>query len=263
MTQTQTHAGALPADFTLTGKRAVVTGASRGLGYDIAIALADYGADVVGFARTASELAALETEITARGRRFVAVTGGVDDHAALETLVRRADAEFGGIDILVNNAGISFIEPAIDVTHEHWDAQFAVNLSGAFFCAQAAARGMIARGYGRIINISSISGVVGMLDHAAYVATKGGLNALTASLAMEWGPHGITVNAIAPTVVLTAMGERVWGLPEKGDPMKAKIPIGRFGKPREIAAAVVYLASDAAGLVNGHVLVLDGGYTAA
>lgn len=260
---TQTHAAVGPLDFNLTGKRAVVTGASRGLGYDIAIALAEYGADVIGFARTASELAALEHEITARGRRFIAVAGGVDDAAAVATLIQRADAGFGGIDILINNAGISFVEPAVDVSREHWDAQFAVNLSGAFFCAQAAARGMIARGYGRIINISSISGVVGMLDHAAYVATKGGLNALTQSLAMEWGPHGITVNAIAPTVVLTAMGERVWGAPAKGDPMKAKIPIGRFGKPREVAAAVIYLASDAAGLVNGHVLVLDGGYTAA
>jgi NAD(P)-dependent dehydrogenase (short-subunit alcohol dehydrogenase family) len=260
---TQTRTAVAPSDFSLTGKRAVVTGASRGLGYDIAIALADYGADVVGFARTASELAALEGEITGRGRRFLAVTGSVDDRAAVQSLVERADAQFGGVDILINNAGISFVEPAVDVTPEHWDAQFAVNLDGAFFCAQAVARGMIARGYGRIINITSISGIVGMLDHAAYVATKGGLNALTASLAMEWGPHGITVNAIAPTVVLTAMGERVWGAPEKGDPMKAKIPIGRFGKPREVAAAVVYLASDAAGLVNGHVLVLDGGYTAA
>jgi len=260
---TQTHAAVTPADFALTGKRAVVTGASRGLGYDIAIALADYGADVIGFARTAHELAALETEITARGRRFLAVTGSVDDQAAVDALVQRADAEFGGVDILVNNAGISFVEPATEVTREHWEAQFAVNLSGAFFCAQAAARGMIARGYGRIINISSIAGIVGMLDHAPYVATKGGLNALTQSLATEWGPRGITVNAIAPTVVLTAMGERVWGPPEKGGPMKAKIPIGRFGKPREVAAAVVFLASDAAGLVNGHVLVLDGGYTAA
>ncbi len=260
---TSTHATVAPTDFSLTGKRAVVTGASRGLGYDIAIAFADYGADVIGFARTASELAALESEITARGRRFLAVTGGVDDSAAVATLAQRAEAEFGGVDILVNNAGISFVEPAVDVSHERWDAQLAVNLSGAFFCAQALARGMIARRYGRIINISSISGIVGMLDHAAYVATKGGLNALTQSLAMEWGPHGLTVNAIAPTVVLTAMGERVWGAPEKGDPMKAKIPIGRFGKPREVAAACVYLASEAAGLVNGHVLVLDGGYTAA
>ncbi len=260
---TQTHAVAAPADFLLTGKRAVVTGASRGLGYDIAIALADYGADVVGFARTGGELALLETEIVARGRRFLAVTGSVDDSEAVSALARRAEAELGGVDILVNNAGISFVEPAVDVSQKTWDAQLAVNLSGAFFCAQAMARGMIARGYGRIINISSISGIVGMLDHAAYVATKGGLNALTQSLAMEWGPHGLTVNAIAPTVVLTAMGERVWGPPEKGDPMKAKIPIGRFGKPREVAAAVVYLASEAAGLVNGHVLVLDGGYTAA
>lgn len=260
---TQTRAAVLPADFQLTGRRAVVTGASRGLGWDIAIALADYGADVIGFARTLSELDALQTEIAARGRRFLGFAGSVDDRAAVDTLAQRVDAEFGGVDILINNAGISSVEPALEITPATWDAQIAVNLSGAFFCAQALARGMIARGYGRIINISSISGVVGMLDHAAYVSTKGGLNALTRSLALEWGPHGVTVNAIAPTVVLTAMGERVWGAPEKGDPMKAKIPIGRFGKPREVAAACVYLASEAAGLVNGHVLVLDGGYTAA
>jgi 2-deoxy-D-gluconate 3-dehydrogenase len=259
----QTQSAVVPTDFLLTGKRAVVTGASRGLGYDIAIALAEYGADVIGFARTTSELDALQTAIEARGRRFAAVTGGVDDPAAIGALVARVDADFGGADILINNAGISAVEPALDITAKTWDAQLAVNLSGAFFCAQALARGMVERGYGRIINISSISGVVGMLDHAAYVATKGGLNALTQSLALEWGPHGLTVNAIAPTVVLTPMGERVWGPPEKGDPMKAKIPIRRFGKPREVAAACVYLASDAAALVNGHVLVLDGGYTAA
>ncbi len=260
---TQTHAALQPADFLLTGKRAVVTGASRGLGWDISIALAEYGADVVGFARTENELSALQTEIETRGRRFVGVIGGVDDTAAVDALVQRVDAEFGGVDILVNNAGISTVEPAVDITHATWDKQLAVNLSGAFFCAQALGRGMIARGYGRIINVTSIAGIVGMLDHAAYVTTKGGLNALTQSLAVEWGPHGLTVNAIAPTVVLTPMGERVWGAPEKGGPMKAKIPIGRFGKPREVAAACVYLASDAAGLINGHVLVLDGGYTAA
>jgi NAD(P)-dependent dehydrogenase (short-subunit alcohol dehydrogenase family) len=241
----------------------VVTGAGRGLGYDIALALADYGADVVGFARTAAELDTLGLEIEARGRRFVGVPGSVAERADVAALAARALEADGGADILINNAGISIVEPALEVTAEHWSAQLAVNLEGAFVCAQAFAPAMIARGWGRIINITSISGVVGMLDHAVYVATKGALNALTKSLAMEWGPAGVTVNAIAPTVVLTAMGERVWGAPEKGDPMKAKIPIGRFGRPREVAAACVYLASDAAGLCNGHILVLDGGFTAA
>ncbi len=250
-------------DFSLIGKRAVVTGAGRGLGYDIALALADYGADVVGFARTAAELDTLGLEIEARGRRFVGVPGSVAERADVAALAARALEADGGADILINNAGISIVEPALEVTAEHWSAQLAVNLEGAFVCAQAFAPAMIARGWGRIINITSISGVVGMLDHAVYVATKGALNALTKSLAMEWGPAGVTVNAIAPTVVLTAMGERVWGAPEKGDPMKAKIPIGRFGRPREVAAACVYLASDAAGLCNGHILVLDGGFTAA
>jgi NAD(P)-dependent dehydrogenase (short-subunit alcohol dehydrogenase family) len=259
---TQPNVIAEPLDFRLTGKRAVVTGASRGLGWDISIALADYGADVVGFARTTAELDALETEIVGRGRRFLGVTGSVDDRAAIAELARRADEAFGGIDILVNNAGTSVVEPAVDTSAASWDTQIAVNLTGAFVCAQTLARGMIERGYGRIINISSVAGVVGIQDHAAYCASKGALNALTQELALEWGRHGITVNAIAPTVVLTPMGERVWGAAEKGDPMKAKIPIGRFGKPREIAAACVYLASEAAGLCNGHILVLDGGYSA-
>ncbi len=250
-------------DFSLSGKRAVVTGAGRGLGYEIALALADYGADIVGFARTDSELGALGHEIAGRGRRFVGVTGSVAERGDVESLAARTQEAFGGADILINNAGISYVEPALEVDAARWSAQFAVNVEGAFVCAQAFAPGMLARGYGRIISISSISGIVGMLDHAAYVATKGALNALTKSLAMEWGSAGVTVNAIAPTVVLTAMGERVWGAPEKGDPMKAKIPIGRFGKPREIAAACVYLASDVAALCNGHILVLDGGFTAA
>lgn len=250
-------------DFSLAGKRAVVTGAGRGLGYDIALALADYGADVVGFARTTTELDALAGEVGARGRRFVGVTGSVADRGDVAALHARARDALGGVDILINNAGISYVEPAVDVSPEHWSAQLAVNLEGAFVCAQSFAPEMLERGWGRIISISSISGIVGMLDHAVYVATKGALNALTKSLAMEWGPRGVTVNAIAPTVVLTAMGERVWGAPEKGDPMRAKIPIGRFGAPREIAAACVYLASDVAGLCNGHILVLDGGFTAA
>ena len=250
-------------DFSLDGKRAVVTGAGRGLGYDIAIALADYGADIVGFARTSAELDALGAEIATRGRRFLGVTGSVAERGDVALLGERTLAAFGGADILVNNAGISYVEPAVDVSAEHYAAQFAVNIEGAFVCAQTFAPGMLAQGYGRIINISSISGVVGLLDHAVYVATKGALNALTKSLAVEWGPGGITVNAIAPTVVMTPMGERVWGAPEKGDPMRAKIPIGRFGKPREVAAACVYLASEVAGFCNGHILVLDGGFTAA
>ncbi len=251
------------SDFSLDGRRAVVTGAGRGLGRAISLALARYGADVVGFSRTPDELASLESEIVALGRRFVAVPGAVDAPADVARLRERVEAELGGTDILINNAGISHVEPALDVTAARWSQQFAVNLDGAFACAQAFAPGMLERGWGRVVNISSISGVVGMPDHAAYVATKGALNALTRSLALEWGPGGVTVNAIAPTVVLTDLGERVWGPPEKGDPMKAKIPIGRFGKPEEVALACVYLASEAAGLCNGHVLVLDGGYTAA
>lgn len=250
-------------DFSLAGKRAVVTGAGRGLGREISIALADYGADVIGFSRTELELDDLEREISARGRRFVGVTGDVGSRDDIARLATRATDAFGGVDILVNDAGIAHVEPALDVSPQRWAEQFAVNVEGAFACAQAFAPAMIAQRYGRVINISSITGVIGLLDHAVYAASKGALNALTKSLALEWGPSGVTVNAIAPTVVLTPLGQRVWGAPEKRDPMMAKIPIGRFGEPREVAAACVYLASRIAGLCNGHILVLDGGYTAA
>ena len=260
---TQTQAAVTPHDFMLTGKRAVVTGASRGLGYDIAIALADYGADVVGFARTASELAALEKEIKRRGRQFLAVTGSVDDRAAVADLAKRADAAFGGIDILVNNAGTSVIEPAVDVSRESWDLQMAVNLTGPFVCAQTFARGMIERGWGRIINISSISGIVGMLDHAPYVGDQRRAQRTHARTRNGVGAARHHRQRDRADRRADRDGRTRLGAAQKGDPMKAKIPIGRFGKPREIAAACVYLASEAAGLCNGHVLVLDGGYTAA
>lgn len=249
-------------DFNLAGKRALVTGAGRGLGRDIAVAFADYGADVVGFARTRTELEALGADIAARERRFLGVAGSVSDGDALEVLHASVEESFGGIDILVNNAGITAVEPALELTSDTWNAILAVNLSGAFFCSRLFARGMIERRWGRVINVSSIAASIALQGHAAYSASKAGLEALTRILAIEWGPSGVTVNAIAPTVVLTEMGQQVWGDPSIGDPMKSKIPIGRFGEPREVAAACVYLASDVAGLCNGTTLTLDGGYSA-
>jgi len=249
-------------EFSLAGKRALVTGAGRGLGRDIAVALADYGADIVGFARTRADLDALGPEIEARDRRFLGVSGSVADGAALDALHTAVEKAFGGVDILVNNAGITAVEPALELGRDAWNAVLDVNLSGAFFCSRLFARGMIARRFGRVINISSVAGSVGLRNHAAYCASKAGLEALTRVLAIEWGPAGVTVNAIAPTVVLTEMGQQVWGEPSVGDPMKSKIPIGRFGDPREVAAACVYLSSEIAGLCNGTTLTLDGGYSA-
>jgi NAD(P)-dependent dehydrogenase (short-subunit alcohol dehydrogenase family) len=246
----------------LQGRCAVVTGAGKGIGRAVCLALAEAGADVLAFSRTAEDLSALGQEIEALGRRFVGVVGDVASASDVGAMAARVSTELGGADILVNNAGVVYAEPALDTTPEHWSETLAVNLTGAFLCAQALAPHMLERRWGRIVNISAQSGVVGAPEHAAYCASKGGLNALTRVLAVEWGPFGVTVNAIAPTVILTPMGQKVWGDPAKGDPMRARIPIGRFGEPHEVAAAVVYLASEAASLVNGHIMMLDGGFTA-
>lgn len=248
--------------FGLEGRRAVVTGAGKGIGRSICLALAAAGADVLAFSRSEEDLTTLAAEITAQGRRCVTVCGDVSQPCDVAIMAREADESLGGADVLVNNAGVVYAEPALDTTPQHWAATLAVNLTGAFLCAQALAPRMLAQGWGRVINISAQSGVVGTPDHAAYCASKGGLNALTRVLAIEWGPRGVTVNAVAPTVILTPMGEQVWGEPAKGGPMRAKIPLGRFGQPHEVASAVVYLASEAGALVNGHVLMLDGGFTA-
>ncbi len=247
--------------FSAAGRCAVVTGAGKGIGRAACLALAEAGADVVAFSRSPEDLPELERDVTARGRRCVTVAGDVANPEDVRALAAAAQT-LGGADILVNNAGIVYAEPALDTSLEHWSATLAVNLTGAFLCAQALAPHMLEQRWGRIINISAQSGVVGTADHAAYCASKGGLNALTRVLAVEWGPRGVTANAIAPTVILTPMGQKVWGEPAKGDPMRAKIPLGRFGQPEEVAAAVVYLASAAGALVNGHVLMLDGGFTA-
>jgi len=171
-------------------------------------------------------------------------------------------AHFGCIDILVNNAGLAIPDSILDTTVEDWDRIMAVNLRAPFLFTQALGPAMIERQQGKIINISSQTGVVAIDDHSAYAASKNGLNALTKSTTCEWAKHNIQCNAICPTVILTPMGEQVWGEPAKGDPMKAKIPAGRFGRPVEVADLVLYLASSASDLINGDTIMMDGGYTA-
>ncbi|MCC7372132.1 MAG: glucose 1-dehydrogenase [Chloroflexi bacterium] len=245
----------------LTGKVAVVTGAGKGIGRAISLELAQAGADVFGVSRTASDLDSLASEVRAQGVRFGACVADLSSAAAAEQAARAA-ADFGQVDVLVNNAGIARTAPAEDVTEADWDAVMDTNLKGAFFVAQAFGRGMLARGGGRIVNVTSQAGVVGLRDHAAYCASKAGLGLLTKVLAIEWGPRGVAVNAVAPTVILTPMGEQVWGDPAVGAPMLAKIPLGRFGRPAEVASVVAFLASDLAGMINGETILIDGGYTA-
>ena len=249
--------------FSLAGRTAVVTGASRGIGRAIALALAAAGADIVATARSTDDLDEVAGDVRARGRACHTIVADLRDVADIRAMAAAAISALGHVDILVNNAGVAFPQEALEVSEEAWDSQFAVNLKGLFFCTQCFGRHMIDRGEGgRIINTSSQAGVVGLPDHAAYCATKAGVGLLTRVLAIEWGRHQVLVNAVAPTVILTEMGERVWGEPAKRDPMLARVPLGRFGRPSEVAGVVVFLASDAASLITGETILVDGGYTA-
>jgi 2-deoxy-D-gluconate 3-dehydrogenase len=249
--------------FSLEGRTALVTGATKGIGLETAKVLADAGADIAAVGRDAQGLRETKAAVEAKGRRCVAIAA---DMATIDGPVKAAKealAAFGTVDILVNNAAIAKIAPLLEATSADWDATMAVNLRAPFLLAQALVPAMIRRGGGKIINISSQAGVIGQDSHAAYGASKGGLNTLTKVMCVEWAKHNIQVNTVCPTVILTPMGEEHWGKPERGDPMKAKIPAGRFGKPVEVADMILYLASSASNLVNGQDLLIDGGYTAA
>jgi NAD(P)-dependent dehydrogenase (short-subunit alcohol dehydrogenase family) len=248
--------------FNVSGKRALVTGATKGIGLEICRVLADAGAHIAAVGRDDAGLQEVVRAVESAGRRVVPIKA---DLATAEGAAAAAQAgldAFGTIDILVNNAGIALVEPLLEAKVEDWDLTMAVNLRAPFIMAQAVAPQMIAQGSGKIINISSQAGVVGLDEHGAYCASKGGLNMLTKVMTSEWAKHNIQVNAVCPTVILTPMGEQVWGDPAKGDPMKAKIPAGRFGKPIEVADLVLFLASPASDLINGQDILIDGGYTA-
>jgi NAD(P)-dependent dehydrogenase (short-subunit alcohol dehydrogenase family) len=235
--------------FDLTGRVALVTGAGRGIGHDLALALVGAGATVVSGIRGGDA----PTESVTIDLRDI---GSI--RAAVDTVVER----HGRIDMLVNNAGLGTNHDALDVTEEEWDELMAVNLKGLFFTCQAAGRHMVARRYGRIVNMSSQAGHVGIRRHAAYSASKGGVELLTKVLALEWGPYGVTVNAVAPTFVRTPGTAERLDRPEFLDDVLTRIPIGRVGTTTEVAAAVIFLASPSAGLVNGTSIVVDGGWTA-
>ncbi len=248
--------------FSVDGKRALVTGATKGIGLEICRVLADAGADIATVGRDAEGLAAAGLAIEAAGRRAVPITADLATVAGAEMAAATALEAFGTIDILVNNAGIALVEPLLTAKPADWDLTMAVNLRAPFIIARSVAPQMIAQQAGKIINISSQAGVVGLDDHGAYCASKGGLNMLTKVMTSEWAKHNIQINSVCPTVILTPMGEQVWGDPAKGDPMKAKIPAGRFGKPIEVADLVLFLASPAADLINGQAILIDGGFTA-
>ena len=248
--------------FSLAGRRALITGASKGIGLEICAVLADAGADVVAVARDTEGLAEARAAVEAAGRECLTVEAELATVEGPRAAARRALAHFGAIDILVNNAAFSQPRSLLETQADDWDRTMAVNLRAPFLLAQVLAPKMIERKRGKIINVSSQTGIVAIPDHCAYAASKNGLNALTKAMTCEWAKHNIQCNAICPTVILTPMGERVWGPPEKGDPMRAKIPAGRFGRPVEVADLVLYLASPASDMINGDTIMLDGGYTA-
>lgn len=249
--------------FDLTGKKALVTGATKGMGRHAAVALAHAGADVFLSGRDEGELAGCAEEVRAQGRRAGTMVAELADVDEVRRLGEAAIQEMGGIDILVNNAGVALLEPVLEVTVEKWDAQLDVNLRAPFFLAQVVARHMVESGRGgKIVNIASTAGLIGVPEHAAYCASKGGLLTLTKTLAFELGPHDIQVNAICPAIVMTPMGRQVWDHPGVREPALEKIPVGRFGKEVDISAAILYLASSASDWMTGSQVVVDGGLTA-
>ena len=245
-------------NFRLDGKVALITGASRGIGFGLARALAEFGAKVAVAAREQRALAELAAMIPGA----LPIQMDLRSIASIREGISRAETHFGRLDVLVNNAGIGANHPALDVTENDWDEIMDVNLKGLFFCAQAAARGMIARGSGRIINISSQAGVVGIVDHAVYCASKGGVNQLTRVMALEWSKFGVTVNAVAPTFIYTPGTAERLDNPVYRDDVLRRIPAGKIGSISDVSGAVIYLASDAARLVSGTCLLVDGGWTA-
>ena len=231
------------------------------MGYHIALALARYGADLVVCSRTVSELEKVGAEIEKLGRRVLIQKMDVTNIPEIHSMVEAAVKTFGRIDLLVNNAGLNIPQWAEEVTEEAWDRVFDINLKGSFFCAQAVGKVMIRQKRGKIINISSQSGSVGLIMRSAYCASKGGLNLLTKVLALEWAKHNILVNAIAPTFLETPMTKPMLEKKEFHDYVMGNILLGRLAKFEDVTGAVIYLASEASNMVTGHVLLIDGGWT--
>jgi NAD(P)-dependent dehydrogenase (short-subunit alcohol dehydrogenase family) len=245
--------------FDLTGRRAIVTGASRGLGQYFGRALARAGADLVITSRTLASLESFQREIEGMGRRAVPLELDVRDPASIARMADQAEELLGPIDILVNNAGCNVRKPAVDVTWEDWSLVVDTNLRGTFFVAQALAKKMIPRGYGRIINIGSVTAVFGYAGITPYCASRGGVKQMTMSLADDWGKHGITVNCLAPGWFRTEQNKVLYENQEWLEDLCDRIPLKRPGKPTDLEGAVVFLASDASEYITGQTLLIDGG----
>lgn len=246
----------------LTNRTAVVIGGTTGIGRAIAHGLADAGANVVCTSRRQSQVDETSGEIESKGRSTLRVTTDISDRGSIENLLAECRSAFGKVDILVNSAGRTKRQPTLDVDEETWDAILETNLTGTLRACQVFGRHMIENGYGRIVNIASLSTFVSLFEVAAYAASKAAVASLTKSLAIEWAKHGVNVNAIAPGVFRTALNQDLLDSTERGREFLTRTPMGRFGKVEELAGAAVFLASEAASFVTGEVLVVDGGFLA-
>ena len=251
--------------FDLTGRVAIVTGGGRGLGRTIALGLADHGADVVVVSRTMEQVERVAGEIQGKGRKALALRVDTSRKADVDAMVSRALDRWGRIDVLVNNAGIDIIKPAVDYAEAEWDQILDINLKGYFLCAQAVGRQMIAQRSGSILMNGSIAGSVGIKGLTPYASAKGGVDQLARTLAVEWAPHNVRVNVFAPAYFENVMQgvEHVHRDEAKERHIQEWTPLGRRGRLEELIGPVVFLASDASSYVTGHILMVDGGWTAA
>ena len=247
---------------SLDGRVAVVIGGTTGIGKTLALGLAEAGADVVATSRRAEQVEETASEIERRGRRTVRATSDVTKRASLETLLAKTLEELGKVDILVNSAGRIQRVPSLEMSEGVWDSILETNLKGTLLSCQVFGRHMLERGYGRIVNISSLNAFVAFHEVAAYAASKAGVSGLTRALAVEWGPRGVLVNAIAPGVFRTALNQDLLDGTERGRELLMRTPLKRFGKLEELVGPAIFLASESAAFVNGQILAVDGGFVA-
>lgn len=248
--------------FDLSGKKALVTGATRGLGEVAARALAKAGAGVAVCGRSQPDLDRVSTEINQSGGDAKGFTLDVLDKTVVEHTVAKVTEHFGQIDILVNNAGVNFRVPVVDFPEDEWDRILNTNLKGYFLMAQAVAPQMLEHGYGKVINMSSILGAVGLPMQAAYASSKGGVDQLTKVMALEWAKQGVRVNAIGPTYFETELVSQLRDDPERFDFINERTPMGRWGYPHELEGTVIFLAATASDFITGQTIYIDGGWTA-
>jgi NAD(P)-dependent dehydrogenase (short-subunit alcohol dehydrogenase family) len=247
---------------SLENRVAVVIGGTTGIGRAISLGLAEAGADVIASARHIEQIESIAAEIEQQGRRSIRAVCDVLDRRSLEDLLDKVISSFSKVDILVNCAGITKRVPTLQMDERDWHDILETNLTGTLRCCQVFGRQMIERGYGRIINIASLTSFVGLYEVAAYAASKAAVGSLTKSLAVEWGPHGVCVNAIAPGVFRTQLNQSLLDGTERGREFLMRTPMKRFGKVEELAGAAVFLSSEAASFVNGEIIVVDGGFLA-